>query len=60
MTTNGAGDGQLDDVRSAKADCEEKTLRPALERHGERDAAFATSIGPVLTGEATVLLDELR
>ena len=47
MTTNGAGDGQLDDIRSAKAGWEEKTLRPALERHGERDAAFANSIGPV-------------
>ncbi len=47
MTTNGANDGELDDVRSAKADWEEKTLRPALERSGERDADFATSIGPV-------------
>ena len=32
---------------SSRADWEEKTLKPALERSGERDTEFETSIGPV-------------
>ncbi len=39
--------GHLDDIRSALADWEQEMLRPALERSGERDADFETSIGPV-------------
>ncbi|MCH7699697.1 MAG: methylmalonyl-CoA mutase family protein [Chloroflexi bacterium] len=32
---------------TSRADWEEKTLKPALERSGERDTEFETSIGPV-------------
>ena len=32
---------------SSRADWEKKTLKPALERSGERDTEFETSIGPV-------------
>ena len=40
-------DGRSGDIRAAQADWEETMLRPALERHGERDTEFETSIGPV-------------
>ena len=47
MTTNGSPNGHSGDIRAAQADWEETALRPALERHGERDTEFETSIGPV-------------
>ena len=47
MASEAAPDGHLDDLRREKERWEEETLRPALERSGERDADFETSIGPV-------------
>ncbi|MCH8994101.1 MAG: methylmalonyl-CoA mutase [Chloroflexi bacterium] len=47
MTQNSARDGHFDDIRSALADWEANVLQPALERNGERDADFETSVGPV-------------
>jgi methylmalonyl-CoA mutase N-terminal domain/subunit len=42
MSTNGRGNGHV-----GRKDWEEKTLAPALQRSGERDADFETSIGTV-------------
>ncbi|MEX1254667.1 MAG: methylmalonyl-CoA mutase family protein [Dehalococcoidia bacterium] len=47
MATNGPSNGKPEDLRSALAEWEEKTLQPALKRSPERDAAFETSVGPV-------------
>ena len=47
MSSDAAPDGHLDDLRREKERWEQETLRPALERSGERDADFETSIGPV-------------
>ena len=47
MTTKDPAPRRSGDIQAAQADWEEKTLRPALERHGERDTEFETSIGPV-------------
>ncbi|MCH8025990.1 MAG: methylmalonyl-CoA mutase [Chloroflexi bacterium] len=47
MTSDDKRNGQLDELRREKERWEEETLRPALERSGERDADFETSIGPV-------------
>lgn len=47
MSTNGARDGQPEDLRAALSEWEERVLQPALERAGERDVDFETSVGPV-------------
>ena len=45
--TDANSDGHLEDLQREKERWEDKALRPALERNGERDADFGTSIGPV-------------
>jgi len=42
-----SSNGHIEELRAALAEWEQRVLQPALQRGGERDGAFETSIGPV-------------
>ena len=47
MSDDGTRDGDLKEIQEAFQNWEDRVLAPALERAGERDAEFETSVGPV-------------